>query len=175
LDNYQDICQNKAKMMINLAKIRPFADKCRVLYVFVAFSVIIACKKEQRPVTGKPDPSKPEEELTTRIQVNRAQKRQFIDGFGFFGAQSVWWDANRSNLFSEAWATQVIEDLGISIWRNEYYPPATALQGQDADWDKQKPVVEGPCQNSCSEKSASQVYFYRMVTSGHIQVCGRPQ
>ena len=46
-------------------------------------------------------------------------------------------------MYSDAWATQVLEDMGITIWRNEYYPPSTPEQSQDADWNKQKPVVEG--------------------------------
>lgn len=81
-------------------------------------------------------------DTTATIEIDRSQKFQLIDGFGFFGAQSTWW-SDPSELYSDAWADQVINDLGITIWRNEYYPPATPGQSQDADWNKQKPVVEG--------------------------------
>jgi glucuronoarabinoxylan endo-1,4-beta-xylanase len=33
--------------------------------------------------------------------------------------------------------------LGITIWRNEIYPPAIPGANQDADWTKQLPVVRG--------------------------------
>jgi len=46
-------------------------------------------------------------------------------------------------MWNDAWGEKIISDLGITIWRNEYYPPATPSVGQDADWIKQKPVVEG--------------------------------
>ena len=56
---------------------------------------------------------------------------------------AVWWDGNQANLYSDLWAEKVIKDLGITIWRNEYYPPSTPEVRQNADWAKQKPVVEG--------------------------------
>ena len=46
-------------------------------------------------------------------------------------------------MWNQEWGEKVITDLGISIWRNEYYPPATPKANQDADWNKQKAVVEG--------------------------------
>ncbi|NJN28354.1 MAG: hypothetical protein HC819_21475 [Cyclobacteriaceae bacterium] len=54
----------------------------------------------------------------------------------------MWWGA-ASDLWSQAWGEKVIKDLGITIWRNEYYPPSTPEARQDVDWDKQKVVVEG--------------------------------
>lgn len=75
------------------------------------------------------------------ITVTKSTKFQTIDGFGFFGAQDVWW--SNSVLISEAWADLIISDLGVTIWRNELYPPADSFSGQDADWAKQKPVVLG--------------------------------
>jgi glucuronoarabinoxylan endo-1,4-beta-xylanase len=74
------------------------------------------------------------------VTVDRATKYQTIEGFGFFGAMDSWW-GNPNNLVSDAWAAQALGDLGISMWRNEYYPPADSLASQDADWAKQKPVV----------------------------------
>jgi glucuronoarabinoxylan endo-1,4-beta-xylanase len=76
------------------------------------------------------------------VNVNKAVRHQTIDGFGFFGAMNTWW-SSPSSLWSDAWGDQVISDLGITIWRNEYYPPADAISGQDADWAKQRPVVRG--------------------------------
>ena len=50
-----------------------------------------------------------------------------------------WW-SSASNLYSDAWGKQVVNDLGITIWRNEYYSEEA---DQDANWAKQKPVVQG--------------------------------
>jgi glucuronoarabinoxylan endo-1,4-beta-xylanase len=82
-----------------------------------------------------------EKEVT--FTIDRNVTHQTIDGFGFFGARDVWWAGNHDNLFSEEWAQMIIEDLGLTIWRNEYYPPETPNSPQDADWDKQRPAVEG--------------------------------
>lgn len=75
------------------------------------------------------------------LHIDRARKHQRIDGFGFFGARDVYWGPD-DDLVDERWARLVIDDLGLSMWRNELYPPEDFLAGQDADWDKQVPVVE---------------------------------
>lgn len=85
----------------------------------------------------------PEKELkSVEITISDAETFQTIDGFGFFGAHDVWW-GDESNLWNEKWGEKVIRDLGITIWRNEIYPPSTAEVSQDADWGKQQPVVAG--------------------------------
>ncbi|HEV7608135.1 MAG TPA: glycoside hydrolase family 30 beta sandwich domain-containing protein [Steroidobacteraceae bacterium] len=76
------------------------------------------------------------------ITIDKSARNQTIDGFGFFGAQNNWW-AGSSSLWSDAWGDQVISDLGITIWRNEHYPPSDSLDTQDANWTKQLPVVRG--------------------------------
>lgn len=74
------------------------------------------------------------------VTINKSVQHQTIDGFGFFGAMDSWW-SSPSTLWSDAWGDQIINDLGITIWRNEYYPPADQYSGQDADWAKQSPIV----------------------------------
>jgi glucuronoarabinoxylan endo-1,4-beta-xylanase len=74
---------------------------------------------------------------TPNVTIDTGTQYQTIDGFGFFGAMDDWWN---SNLYSDAWGKQVINDLGITIWRNEYYSEEA---NQDANWAKQKPVVQG--------------------------------
>jgi len=71
------------------------------------------------------------------VTVDRATTYQTIEGFGFFGAADVWW-SSASMVLDQAWTDKVVDDLGISMWRNEYYAAGTA---QDATWDKQRPVV----------------------------------
>ena len=79
---------------------------------------------------------------TFDVTINKSARNQTIDGFGFFGAQNTWW-SSASSLWSDAWGDQVISDLGITIWRNEHYPPSDSLNTQDANWAKQRPVVQG--------------------------------
>ncbi len=76
---------------------------------------------------------------TPNVTIDTATQHQTIDGFGFFGAMDDWW-SDAGNLYSDAWGNQVINDLGITIWRNEYY---SEEPNQDANWAKQKPVVQG--------------------------------
>jgi glucuronoarabinoxylan endo-1,4-beta-xylanase len=75
------------------------------------------------------------------VTVDRSTTYQTIDGFGFFGAHDVWW-GSAADMVNEDWVRLVIDDLGLTLWRNEYFPPSDDLNGQDADWEKQRPVVE---------------------------------
>jgi O-glycosyl hydrolase len=100
----------------------------------------------------------------TQITIDHSQTYQTIEGFGFFGARDKWW-GGADDLYSDAWAERVIGDLGMTMWRNELYShlPVNATDGrtdhdknypsftgdlwwvngnQDANWAKQKPVVE---------------------------------
>lgn len=114
------------------------AQHVAVLITISLASIMVGCNGKKDALPNEPTPSK-----TVSITVDRNQKKQKIDGFGFFGAQTVWWEANTASLYSDVWARKVIDDLGITIWRNEYMPPATPTQTQDADWNKQRPVVQG--------------------------------
>jgi hypothetical protein len=75
------------------------------------------------------------------VHIDRARKYQTVEGFGFFGAQNNYW-GDDADLVDERWVRLVIDDLGLSMWRNELYPPEDDRVPQDADWDKQRPVVE---------------------------------
>ncbi len=108
--------------------------------ILVLCSLLSCGKKATAPIIPPVVP--PVVEKLSTITIDPSVTFQNIDGFGFFGARDVWW-GNSANLYTDAWATQVLEDLGTTIWRNEYYPPATPTVIQDANWDKQKPVVEG--------------------------------
>jgi hypothetical protein len=74
------------------------------------------------------------------VRIARDDKLQTIEGFGFFGARDVWWSPP-ADLVDPEWARLVIDDLGLSMWRNEYCPPADRNGMSDADWIKQRPVV----------------------------------
>lgn len=61
----------------------------------------------------------------TAIQLDPSITFQTIDGFGGFGAQQVWWAGsdNYDGLFyTDAWLTEVITDLGLTIIRDELHP-----------------------------------------------------
>jgi O-glycosyl hydrolase len=79
--------------------------------------------------------------VAATVRIDRSTKHQTIEGFGFFGARDVWW-SSAEKLVDAAWARLVIDDLGLTMWRNEYYPPAGAAGHQDADFTKQRPVAQ---------------------------------
>ncbi|MBD3241732.1 MAG: hypothetical protein GF331_14165 [Chitinivibrionales bacterium] len=73
------------------------------------------------------------------VTVDVATTYQTIDGFGFFGPQTVWWGSSSPSAFySDGWLATVIDTLGTTIWRNEYYSEES---NQDANWAKQLPAV----------------------------------
>ncbi len=74
------------------------------------------------------------------VTIDRATKYQSIEGFGFFGAADAW--KNQATVLNATWSQMVIDDLGITMWRNQYYPTATADAPQDTQWNAQKPVVQ---------------------------------
>lgn len=104
----------------------------------IIFTIAVGCTTSPDTNEQNGDPL-PEVTFT----IDRQTVYQTIDGFGFFGARNVWWTGDEASLFTEEWGQMIIEDLGLTIWRNEYYPPAVAGSPQDADWEKQRPVVEG--------------------------------
>jgi len=107
----------------------------------ISIMLLFSCKKggnEPIPDPIIPDPILPK----IKITIDKSTKYQTIEGFGFFGAADVWWEAAGS-MWNDAWGEKVISDLGITIWRNEIIPPSTPEITQGADWNKQKPVVKG--------------------------------
>lgn len=70
--------------------------------------------------------------------VDWAKPYQTIEGMGFFGGMDVWWESGP--FWSDAWGNMVIQDMGITMWRNEYYSD----EGGQAGWwnDKQKATVQ---------------------------------
>jgi uncharacterized repeat protein (TIGR02543 family) len=117
----------------------------------VTASIILYAKWSGEGYTGPwmqmdPDPGT----AAIPVTLDPAVTYQTIEGFGFFGAMSPWWDGywyGEEVLYTDAWAELVIGDLGITMWRNDVYPHnpiGTAnLEGQDANWPLQKPVVQG--------------------------------
>jgi glucuronoarabinoxylan endo-1,4-beta-xylanase len=77
------------------------------------------------------------------VTVNTAQTYQTMDGFGAFGGRDAWWmSSSASYFYNDDWLTLMIDSLGMTIWRNEYFPPSDQLNTQDANWAKQLPLVQ---------------------------------
>ncbi|SHF11229.1 O-Glycosyl hydrolase [Mariniphaga anaerophila] len=113
----------------------------RKIYLLAIISgVFLQCTKSEPSLPDDSIPEKKYKEITIHINFNKTF--QIIDGFGFFGAYDVWW-GDDTNMWNDAWGEKVITDLGITIWRNEIYPPETGHAQQDADWNKQLPTVRG--------------------------------
>jgi len=108
-------------------------------------------KEEQKPeeIVEEPTPEPEPEALPPAIpvKIDRSVKYQEIEGFGFFGAKDVWWSSSDPNHFyDDEWLTQIIDDLGITMWRNELYPnnpvdSDRSTEKQDTNWAVQEPMI----------------------------------
>jgi glucuronoarabinoxylan endo-1,4-beta-xylanase len=89
-------------------------NKTLFIALFSAITLFSNCKKEPKSGTPPPPPigGGTITEGTTNVEITRAQKFQTIDGFGFFGAQDVWW-GSAANMYSDAWA-----DGSYRPWRD---------------------------------------------------------
>lgn len=109
-----------------------------ILFIISICPATEGCKKKPVEEPVVPPVS---DAVKRNIIIEKSTRYQTIDGFGFFGANDVWWASQ--NLWNDAWGEKIINDLGITIWRNEWFPPSVPGASQDADWNKQKPVVQG--------------------------------
>jgi len=112
---------------------------------------------------GKPDSVSPSDEISATIKMepenallnlDPSSKFQQIEGFGFFGGRDVWWSSgDAGHFYSDEWLELVLDDLGLTMWRNELYPnnpveSNNSTEKQDADWDKQKPLAKALAQKA---------------------------
>jgi len=58
----------------------------------------------------------------TTVTIDETLRYQTIEGIGAFGAADAWWKG-LSSYFNQAFVDLVVGDLGLSMSRNEYYPP----------------------------------------------------
>lgn len=96
-----------------------------------------------------------------KVEYNSGISFQTIEGIGGFGFRntnwtepSLWWVYNWNNLstngvwsepsswWTDSWGDMVVNDLGFTITRNEWYPPSTEAMKQPVDWEKQKPYAQ---------------------------------
>lgn len=122
------------------------AIRIKLNFLFLLFLLLVtshySCSKNDE--NEKPEDKIPTGEVldSVIVSVNLTETFQTIEGFGFFGANDVWW-GSAANMWNDAWGEKVISDLGITIWRNEIYPPSIPGATQDCDWGKQLSVVKG--------------------------------
>ncbi len=66
------------------------------------------------------------------VTVDTSTRHQTIDGFGGFGPKHVWWsnEAARSGFFDDAYVARLIDDLGLTIIRDEV-PPMFEFENDD--------------------------------------------
>ncbi len=88
-------------------------------------------------VPGEPwtfyTPSGPPE---VNVVLDETVKYQKIDGFGAHGAMNVWWSSGP--FYNQQFLDRVIDDLGLTITRNEYYPKPD----EPGQWPKQIPYLQ---------------------------------
>jgi O-glycosyl hydrolase len=75
------------------------------------------------------------------ITYNSNLKYQTIEGIGGFGLRNVNW-ADPSTWWTDEWGQTFINDFGLSITRNEWYPPTVEGETQDSNWETQKPYMQ---------------------------------
>jgi O-glycosyl hydrolase len=68
------------------------------------------------------------------ITVNGNTTYQTIDGFGAHGSMNVWWSSGP--FYNDAFLNLIVNDLGLTINRNEYYPPedGTVFADKQTGW-----------------------------------------
>ena len=86
------------------------------------------------------------------IPIDANTTYQKIDGFGFFGGiGGIWTSEKAGDFYNDAWLDMVIDDMGLTIWRDELYPHypdprvntnPERTDKQDCWWDKKKPIVQ---------------------------------
>jgi len=82
-----------------------------------------------------------------KLNIDKNKVYQTIEGFGFFGARDCWWESDDpAHFYSDEWLKLILEDLGITMWRNEIYPnnpvdSNISVQPQSGNWYKQKDAV----------------------------------
>jgi O-glycosyl hydrolase len=65
------------------------------------------------------------------VTVDQSITYQTIDGFGAHGAMNVWWSGGP--FYNDAFLNLIVNDLGLTINRNEYYPKPN----EPGQWPKQ--------------------------------------
>jgi len=70
------------------------------------------------------------------ITVDQSAEYQTIDGFGAHGSMEVWWGA--PPFYDANFLTLIVDDLGMTINRNEYYPKPN----EPGQWPKQIPWLQ---------------------------------
>jgi len=70
------------------------------------------------------------------VDVDQTTTYQIIDGFGAHGAMNVWW--SNGPFYNSPFLDLVIDDLGLTIVRNEYYPKPD----EPGQWPKQIPYLQ---------------------------------
>lgn len=66
---------------------------------------------------------------------------QTMEGFGGFGFRNTN-TADPATWWTDSWGDMVLNDLGFTLTRNEWYPPSIEGEEQPTNWAEQKPCVE---------------------------------
>lgn len=76
------------------------------------------------------------------VTLDGTREYQTIDGFGAHGAMDVWW--SDGPFYSDQFLDWILDDLGMTIFRNEYYPDETkeAMGYGAGQWQKQLPFLK---------------------------------
>ena len=96
--------------------------------------------------TNGEEPDQQEMPEAVSVMIDRSTTYQEIEGFGFWSERCMVEQFGSNYFFDDQWLTQIIYDLGVTLWRNELYPnnpvdSDISTDPQDANWEKQEPFV----------------------------------
>jgi glucuronoarabinoxylan endo-1,4-beta-xylanase len=112
----------------------------KIVKIFTVLTVIALCFTTAfTDANGLSCPEAPH--CLAVVQYNSAKTYQTVEGIGGFGFRNVNW-ADPSTWWTDSWGDSVINDLGFTIIRNEWYPPQIEGEVQDSNWNVQKPYIE---------------------------------
>jgi O-glycosyl hydrolase len=73
---------------------------------------------------------------TVTVSINKDSIYQTIDGFGAHGSMRVWWVDGP--FYDDAFLSWIVDSMGLTICRNEYYPPTD----EQCNFAKQAPFLK---------------------------------
>jgi len=91
----------------------------------------------------------------TTIKICDKTEYQVIEGFGAFGGLVANWEG--PPYYNEEFLDLILNDLGLNVSRNEYYPPSTKKETQDSSWEKQESFLKAL--KAASLKNGKEVKF----------------
>ncbi|MBD3242033.1 MAG: hypothetical protein GF331_15695, partial [Chitinivibrionales bacterium] len=70
------------------------------------------------------------------LSIDASIEYQTIEGFGAHGAMDVWW--GQGPFYNQQFLDDIVDDLGMTMVRNEYYPPDDSWSAGPNVWENKQ-------------------------------------